>query len=95
MELLTIKEASEFASKHLDKDVTASNITYLLNYGRVKKIGAGGATFVSKKSLIDYYKTQKREIEWKRKLGDDLNWALSFEQFKESETTKHVHRFHH
>src|SRR5690606_8581010 len=27
-------------------------------------------------------------------LGDDLNWALSFDQYKESETTKHVHRLH-
>ncbi len=31
---------------------------------------------------------------WKKKLGKDLNWALSFDQFKESETTKHVHRLH-
>ena len=27
-------------------------------------------------------------------LGDDLNWSLSFEQYRESETTKHVHRLH-
>ena len=27
-------------------------------------------------------------------MGNDLNWALSFDQFKEAETTKHVHRLH-
>lgn len=36
----------------------------------------------------------KREINWKEKLGDDLNWALSFDNLKEAETTKHVHRLH-
>jgi hypothetical protein len=36
-ELITIKEASEFASRYLGKNVTTSNITYLLNYGRVEK----------------------------------------------------------
>jgi hypothetical protein len=27
-------------------------------------------------------------------LGDDLNWALSFDHLKEADTTKHVHRLH-
>jgi len=27
-------------------------------------------------------------------LGDDLNWALSFDNLKEADTTKHVHRLH-
>jgi hypothetical protein len=93
-ETLTIKEASEFASSYLSKDVTASNITYLLNYGRVEKIGKNGSTLVSKKSLVDYYENNLREIVWKKKLGKDLNWTLSFDQYRESETTKHVHRLH-
>jgi len=29
-----------------------------------------------------------------KQLGDDLNWGLSFSEYKESETTKHVHRLH-
>lgn len=29
-----------------------------------------------------------------KKLGQDLNWKLSFENLKEAETTKHVHRLH-
>lgn len=36
----------------------------------------------------------RREDAYKRRLGDDLNWHLSFDQFKEAETTKHVHRLH-
>lgn len=95
-ELLTIKEASEWATKHLKKNVTVSNISYLIQYGRIKKLGDNGATQVLKKELEAYYSDQKqsRSESWKDQLGDDLNWALSFEQYKESETTKHVHRLH-
>jgi hypothetical protein len=48
------------------------------------------------KDLKEYYNTHNRTREnlWKKQLGDDLNWALSFEQYKEAETTKHVHRSH-
>jgi tRNA G37 N-methylase Trm5 len=51
---------------------------------------------VSKEDLLDYYKNYKdsRENNWKNQLGEDLNWALSFEQYTESQTTKHVHRLH-
>jgi len=95
-ELLSIKEASQWASEYLEKNVTTSNISYLIQYGRVKKIGDNGSTQVVKEELIEYYKDQKksREQEWKDQLGNDLNWALSFEQYKEAETTKHVHRLH-
>ncbi|MBF0243580.1 MAG: site-specific DNA-methyltransferase, partial [Desulfamplus sp.] len=94
--LFSIKEASEWATKYLGKNVTPSNISYLIQYGRVKKIGNNGTTQISKQELIDYYKSYngKREISWKNQLGKDLNWALSFEQYKEAETTKHVHRLH-
>ena len=34
------------------------------------------------------------EIEWKKVLGNDLNWALSFDHLREKDTTKHVHRLH-
>ena len=37
--ILTIKEASDWASKYLGKTVTPSNISYLIQYGRVTKIG--------------------------------------------------------
>lgn len=93
-ELLNIKEASIWATKHLGKDVTPSNIAYLINYGRVPKIGDNGGTLVAKQDLKDYYDNSQRETDWKKQLGADLNWALSFDQYKESETTKHVHRLH-
>ena len=93
-ELLNIKEASIWASAHIGKDVTPANITYLINYGRILKTGETGAVLIPKQELIDYYETYQREAVWKKKLGADLNWALSFDQYKESETTKHVHRLH-
>src|SRR5574344_1115555 len=95
-ELLSIKEASQWATKYLEKNVTTANISYLIQYGRIKKIGANGSTQILKEDLVEYYKDKKksRQEEWKEQLGNDLNWALSFEQYTEAETTKHVHRLH-
>ena len=45
-ELLTIREASEFASRHINKNVTTSNISHLINYGRIHKHGENGAVWV-------------------------------------------------
>lgn len=94
--LFSIKEASEWATKYTCKLVTTSNISYLIQYGRIKKIGENGTTQVSKQDLINYYESYigHREISFKDQLGSDLNWALSFDEYKEAETTKHVHRLH-
>jgi hypothetical protein len=92
---LSIREASKWASKYLDKQVSESNISYLIQYGRVQKLGSNGSTLISKEDLKRYYdSTSHREIEWKKKLGDDLNWNLSFDTLREVDTTKHVHRLH-
>jgi len=95
-DLIGIKQASEWATEYLGKTVTTSNISYLIQYGLIKKIGGNGTTQVSKQELLNYYKSYngKRQVSWKGQLGDDLNWALSFEQYKEAETTKHVHRLY-
>jgi DNA modification methylase len=95
-ELFTLKEAAAFASLHISKNVTTSNISYLVNYGRIPKAGNNGAFLIDKQELIKYYEGYygSRELDWKEKLGEDLNWALSFENLKEAETTKHVHRLH-
>ncbi len=95
-DLLTVPQASEFATQFLKKLVTTSNISYLIQYGRVKKFGHNGSTQIRKYDLVNYYKSNLpvRESAWKKRLGDDLNWALSFDQYKEYETTKHVHRLH-
>src|SRR5438093_8769666 len=45
----TIKQASEWATDFLKKTVTTSNISYLIQYGRVKKIGDNGSTLIDKK----------------------------------------------
>ena len=37
MELLTIKQASEFATEFLNKPVVMSHISYLVHYGKIKK----------------------------------------------------------
>jgi len=94
--LLTIKEASVWATDHFDKNVTTSNISYLIQYGRIKKIDKNGAIYVSLNDLKNYYKSYNgnRELTYKEKLGNNINWALSFDQYKEAETTKHVHRLH-
>ncbi len=95
-DLLTLKEASEWASHHLQKTVTTANIAYLVNYAKIRKFGNQNKLLVSKNDLIAYYESfyGKRELHWKNQLGDDLNWALSFDYLKEAETTKHVHRLH-
>jgi hypothetical protein len=95
-ELLTIKEASEWISLELNRNVTSSNFSYLVNYGRIKKYGENGTTFVNKSEILGYYKSYygERQLNWKEKLGNDIDWHLSFEQFKEADTTKHVHRLH-
>ena len=95
-DLMTIKGASKWASEHLGRNITPSNISYLIQYGRIKRITENGNTWVNKEDLINYYESYhgKKETEWVKKLGDDLNWSLSFDHLKESERTKHVHRLH-
>jgi hypothetical protein len=95
-DLITIKEAAKLASRLRGKNVTTANISYLVQYGRVKKFGNNGNTQISKKELTAYYNSFKghRESSWKDQLGKDLNWTLSFDQYKEADTTKHVHRLH-
>jgi len=94
--LLTIREASEWATAHIGKNVTTSNIAYLVQYGRIQRRETNGTTQVSQNDLLRYYQSYNgsREINYKDRLGQDLNWALSFDQYKEAETTKHVHRLH-
>ena len=94
--LLTIKEASQWASDFLKRDVSESNISYLVQYGKVKKHNGGSSVFVDLNDLKSYYDSYRgqREVDWKKKLGNDLNWALSFDHLREVDTTKHVHRLH-
>ena len=47
----TIKEASVWATAHLGKTVTPSNIAYLINYGRILKTGKNGTTLIPEQEL--------------------------------------------
>jgi hypothetical protein len=92
--LVNLREASTWASQYTNRKVTISNISYLLQYGRVKKYGDNGNPLIDREELKRYYDSFSKEKQWKRILGDDLNWHLSFVEYKESERTKHVHRLH-
>lgn len=96
MDLLTLKQASKWASEYLKKDITTSNISYLINYGKVQKAAENGTVYIYKNELKEYLdkRNDAKKRSWDKRLGDDLNWNLSFDQYKESETTKHVHRLH-
>ena len=96
MSLVSIPEASKWATDFLEKEVSPTNISYLVQYGKVKKHGENGSTMVDLKDLKSYYDSYngKREVSWKKNLGNDLNWTLSFDNLREKDTTKHVHRLH-
>ncbi|MGH7195937.1 MAG: DNA methyltransferase [Candidatus Saccharimonadales bacterium] len=96
MALLSIPEASKWATKFLEKDVSPTNISYLVQYGKVAKHGQNGTTRVDIEDLKQYYESWRgqRQTAWQTRLGGDLNWALSFDHLREKDTTKHVHRLH-
>lgn len=94
--LLTIKEASCWASDFLKRDISQSNISYLVQYGKVKKHKGEVSIYVDVNDLKKYYESYQgqKEFSWKKRLGNDLNWTLSFDHLREKDTTKHVHRLH-
>ncbi len=96
MKLVTIKEAAEWASDFLKKQISSSNISYLIQYGKVHKYRDNGSTFVNLGDLRKYYRSYNgwREINWKEKLGEDPNWTLSFDHLREKDTIKHIRRLH-
>jgi len=96
MSLATIPQASKWASDFLKKEVLPTNISYLVQYGKIKKYGESGSTMLDLDDLKRYYDSYngRREVNWKKNLGDDLNWMLSFDNLREKDTTKHVHRLH-
>ena len=94
--LVDIKEAARWASEFLKREVTESNIAYLINYGRVSKQVVNRKVYVPLEELRRYYQNTvlKREKGFKEKLGETINWELSFDWVPERERTKHVHRLH-
>jgi len=92
--LLTIKEASQWASDFLKRDISESNISYLVQYGKVRKHNAGSTVFVDIDDLKKYYESYRgwREMNYKKRLGNDLNWNLSFDYLREKDTTKQTNK---
>lgn len=96
MPYLTLDEAAAWASKFINKNVTPTNISYLIQYGRIKKHGSNGNTLVEEEELRSYYERYLHSLrnKYQERLGADINWELSFSRYKEKDTTKHVHRLH-
>lgn len=94
--MLTVFEASQLATELIGRPISQSNISYLVQYGQLKRYNSTGQIFVSKDDVREYYNGQvlSREERWKKQLGNDLNWALSFDGVPEKIRTKHVHRLH-
>jgi len=95
-ETLTLSEASEWASNYIDMNITKENISYLIQYGKIPKVKENSSVKVKKEELKQYYdeKYIQKQKKWEDRLGEKLNWALSFEELREKERTKHVHRLH-
>lgn len=95
-QLVSLEKASNWATEFLKRDISVSNISYLVQYGKIKKHIDNGSSLVDIEELKNYYISYngRRELTWKKRLGDDLNWALSFDHLREKDTTKHVHRLH-
>lgn len=92
---IDIKNASDIATNLLNKKVTQSNISYLIQYGVIDFINQNNVIYLHQEQFYNYFQKQKTKEEiYRQKFGNEINWALSFEKYKESETTKHVHRLH-
>ena len=86
--LLNPKQAALWASEYLGKKVTSNNIIYLLNYGKIANHSENlKENLIDKNELKEYYDVNIKSQE-------HLQSPLSFAQYKEAETTKHVHRLH-
>ena len=61
-ELLSIKEASEWATKFLGRSITISNIQYLIQYARVPKSFYKNNVAINLDELKVYYEKNTKNI---------------------------------
>ena len=56
-QLVTLQEACQWATEYLDRNVSLSNVSYLVQYGKVKKHGNNGKTLINLKlrDFLDMY----------------------------------------
>jgi len=50
-QLVTLQEACQWATEYLDRNVSLSNVSYLVQYGKVKKHGNNGKTLINLNDL--------------------------------------------
>jgi DNA modification methylase len=94
--LYSIKETAKIMTNKLGKTIKEHNISYLVQYGKVKKYKIKNRVYVDITEVEEYYNKLffgKKE-EWEEKLGFELDWDLSFDLLAEKERTKHVHGIH-
>ncbi|MEO0050093.1 MAG: DNA methyltransferase, partial [candidate division WOR-3 bacterium] len=91
---VNLRDAAQWASQYLNRRITTSNISYLLQYGKITKYGNDGNPLINTEELKEYYDSFNRRKAWENALGEKINWHLSFEEYSEAERTKHVHRLH-
>ena len=85
---LSPKNAAFWASEYLGKNVTTNNIIYLINYGKIANYGKNPKeNLIDKNELKAYYDTTFSK-------KNELLHPLSFSNYKEAQTTKHIHRLH-
>ncbi|MCD6223858.1 MAG: hypothetical protein J7J73_02995 [Deltaproteobacteria bacterium] len=58
--LVNLQEASQWASQYLNRTVTISNISYLLQYG------SNGNSLINIEELKNYYDSFNKEKQWKK-----------------------------
>jgi len=71
--LINLKEASIWASQYLNRKISVSNISYLIQYGRIKKYGNNGNILINLEELKNYYDSFIKERKWRNILGEDIN----------------------
>jgi hypothetical protein len=92
--LVSIQDASIWASEYINRKVSISNLSYLIQYGRINKYGNNGNPLVNILELKKYYDSTALISHENSKYSNDIDWHLSFVEYTEAERTKHVHRLH-
>ncbi len=96
-DLLTLEDAAALVGK------TPSNISYLVQYNRLRKYDIGGQVVerarngglrVSKKELLEYVESWGRRVRSRMDALKIRDASLAFLEVPERERTKHVHRLH-
>jgi SAM-dependent methyltransferase len=92
--LLSISEASLWASDYLKKSVSSSNINYLLQYAQIQKVRKDGVTCIYRSELKNYYDNLRSARIGKWNENRSVENILAFANLREKDTTKHIHRLH-